>query len=122
MLNRGRNSAQLGFFLGFADQLNHQHPLYMLAGKINWKLRELARKLSLDVLGVYLPKLKRYQQVLSQQRDDNNKVYSLHEPDVKCYSKGKEHKNLSLALNRRLSQIISVKADAKDGLAIMKEQ
>ena len=40
MLNKGKNSAQLGFFLGFADQLNHQHPLYLLAGKINWRLFE----------------------------------------------------------------------------------
>jgi len=44
MLNKGKNSAELGFFLGFADRLNHQHPLYMLAGKINWKLFEDAFK------------------------------------------------------------------------------
>jgi IS5 family transposase len=30
--------------------------------------------------------------VLSQKRGDTDKIYSLHEPDVKCYSKGKEHK------------------------------
>lgn len=36
--------------------------------------------------------LKLYQRVLTQARGDNNKIYSLHEPDVKCYSKGKEHK------------------------------
>ena len=29
---------------------------------------------------------------MSQKRGDSNKIYSLHEPNVKCYSKGKEHK------------------------------
>ena len=43
-------------------------------------------------LGAHLPALKLYQQVLSQKRGDTGKIYSLHEPDVKCYSKGKEHK------------------------------
>ena len=55
-------------------------------------LRELARKLPLVRLGLYLPQLKLYQQVLSQERGDSNKIYSLHEPNVKCYCKGKEHK------------------------------
>ena len=61
----------------------------IIAGRL---VRELARKLSLERLGVYLPSLKLYQRVLSQKRGDSNKIYSLHEPDVKCYSKGKEHK------------------------------
>lgn len=30
--------------------------------------------------------------VLTQKRADSDKICSLHEPDVKCYSKGKEHK------------------------------
>lgn len=30
--------------------------------------------------------------ILSQKREDTNKVYSLHEPDVECISKGKAHK------------------------------
>ena len=30
--------------------------------------------------------------VLSQQREDKNKVYSIHEPQVLCIAKGKEHK------------------------------
>jgi IS5 family transposase len=30
--------------------------------------------------------------VLKQQRDDKNKVYSIHEPKVLCIAKGKEHK------------------------------
>ena len=33
-----------------------------------------------------------YYRVPSQNRKSKNKVYSLHEPDVVCISKGKEHK------------------------------
>ena len=33
-----------------------------------------------------------YYRVLSQNRKSKNKVYSLHEPDVVCVSKGKDHK------------------------------
>ena len=61
----------------------------IIAGRL---VREITRKLPLERLGVYLPELKIYQRVLSQKRTDSNKIYSLHEPDVKCYSKGKEHK------------------------------
>ena len=61
----------------------------IIAGRL---VRELGRKLPLEKLGKYLPDLKIYQRVLSQKRGDSDKIYSLHEPDVKCYSKGKEHK------------------------------
>lgn len=33
-----------------------------------------------------------YFRVLSQKRDSKDKIYSLHEPEVQCISKGKEHK------------------------------
>lgn len=61
----------------------------IIAGRL---VRDIARKLPLARLGIHLPALKLYQLVLSQKRSDTNKIYSLHEPDVKCYSKGKEHK------------------------------
>lgn len=61
----------------------------IIAGRL---LRDIARKLPLERLGTHLPALKLYQRVLSQKRGDTNKIYSLHEPDVKCYAKGKEHK------------------------------
>ena len=61
----------------------------IIAGRL---VREIARKLPLASLGLYLTSLKLYQRVLSQKRGDSNKIYSLHQPDVKCYSKGKEHK------------------------------
>lgn len=63
--------------------------IQVIAGRL---LRDIARKLPLESLGKHLPDLKLYQAVLSQKRGDSNKIYSLHEPNVKCYSKGKDHK------------------------------
>ena len=62
--------------------------------------------------------------VLTQQRDDSNKIYSIHEPEVLCISKGKEHKqykfgNKSSFAYTRVSGIIvgamAVEGNAYDG-------
>ena len=55
-------------------------------------VRELQRKLPSNSLESYGSSLALYEKVLNQKRQDSNKVYSLHEPHVKCYTKGKEHK------------------------------
>ena len=57
-----------------------------IAGRL---VRELKRKL---VPGRYDKDLELFQRVLNQKRADKNKVYSLHESEVQCISKGKEHK------------------------------
>ena len=74
---------------GAKDARKANKRIKIIAGRL---IRELARKLPLDRLGVHLKNLKLYHRVLSQKRDDKDKIYSLHEPDVKCYAKGKEHK------------------------------
>ena len=66
----------------------------IIAGRLD---RDLCRKLPLVSLGKYLPDLKIFQIVLSQKRGDSDKIYNLHEPDVKCYSKGKEHKKFEFS-------------------------
>ncbi len=54
--------------------------------------------------------------VLTQKRDDTNKVYSVHEPEVLCISKGKEHKQYefvnknSFAYTRKSGIIVGVMA------------
>lgn len=55
-------------------------------------VRELERKLNPDSLNRYATDLSLFKTVLAQKRSDSGKVYSLHEPEVKCYTKGKEHK------------------------------
>jgi IS5 family transposase len=37
MLAKPKNKQQLGFFSTFEEQLNHQHPLYILANRVDWK-------------------------------------------------------------------------------------
>jgi transposase, IS5 family len=60
-----------------------------IAGRLT---RELERKLTPQSLQKWGSDLQLFQKVLSQKKDDSNKIYSLHEPGVKCFSKGKEHK------------------------------
>ena len=60
-----------------------------IAGRL---VRELERKLNPDSLNRYATDLSLFKTVLAQKRSDSGKIYSLHEPDVKCYTKGKEHK------------------------------
>ena len=54
----------------------------------------LVRELERNLVGRkgYEKMFELYYKVLSQNRKSKNKVYSLHEPDVVCVSKGKEHK------------------------------
>ena len=61
----------------------------IIAGRL---VRELYRKLTPEQLSIHMLSLELFQRALAQQRSDSNKIYSLHEPEVKCYSKGKEHK------------------------------
>jgi IS5 family transposase len=53
-------------------------------------VRELERKL--HNINKYSDLLDLFTRVLDQIRGDKNKIYSLHEPQVQCISKGKEHK------------------------------
>ncbi len=56
------------------------------------QVRDLERKLAPDARARHNLDLELYKKVLAQKRSDSNKIYSLHEPQVKCYTKGKEHK------------------------------
>jgi transposase, IS5 family len=60
-----------------------------IAGRL---VRELERKLNADLLNRYSTDLSLFRKVLTQKRNDTGKIYSIHEPEVKCYTKGKEHK------------------------------
>lgn len=60
-----------------------------IAGRL---VREIERKLPSGNLQHYLNDLALYHKILSQKKGDSNKTYSIHEPHVKCYTKGKQHK------------------------------
>lgn len=58
----------------------------------NALLRDLTRKLPECVRAARHEEFERYHKAIDQERKDTNKIYSLHEPEVYCISKGKEHK------------------------------
>ena len=83
----------------YRDQRFRHHPknrkkvlkadkkLRTMAGRL---VRELKRNLGDN--SVYAEIIQRFQGVLSQRRNSRKKIYSIHEPEVQCISKGKEHK------------------------------
>ena len=58
----------------------------------NKMLRELDRKMSESQREVYKNDIELYKRVVNQQKDDKDKIYSLHKPFTKCIAKGKAHK------------------------------
>jgi transposase, IS5 family len=77
-----------------------------IAGRL---VRELGRKLP---SGKYTTTLLLFSKVLSQKREDKNKICSLHESHVQCMSKGKAHKKYEFGSK------VSITATAKNGVII----
>jgi len=83
------------------DQRFHHHPkrkkkahaaarkIKVIAGRV---LRDVERKIDAPHKEKYKEMFDIYNKVLAQQRNSENKIYSLHQPHVKCISKGKEAK------------------------------
>ena len=78
-------------------------------------IRELRRVLPCYVLFEHIQKdFLFYERVLNQQLNDRNKIYSLHEPDVYCIAKGKDHKpyeygnKVSIAATAKTNIIVGV--------------
>jgi transposase, IS5 family len=74
---------------GHAKARKANKKIKTIAGRLT---RELERKLPVERLQQWGSELQLFQKVLNQKKSDSNKIYSLHEPHVKCFSKGKEHK------------------------------
>jgi IS5 family transposase len=58
----------------------------------NALIRELKRKMEKATVEKYQEKLDLYEKAVNQERNDKNKVYSLHKPFTQCIAKGKAHK------------------------------
>ena len=56
--------------------------------------RDIQRKIEdrVELKSIFLPELALAKRLLTQERQDKNKLYSLHAPEVECISKGKAHK------------------------------
>ena len=77
-------------------------------------IRQLRNHLPENILNASQIRFQRYDKVLSQGKKDSHKIYSLHEPDVYCMSKGKPHKpyefgcKVSLALTANTGIIVGM--------------
>jgi IS5 family transposase len=82
-----------------------------IAGRL---VRDLERKLTAN--SGHQNTIILFKKVLSQQRKDSNKIYSIHEPEVQCISKGKEHKKyefgnkVSIATTQTTGVIVGVES------------
>ena len=92
--------------------------LRTLAGR---QLRDLTRQLSAQGSGVFehfSAQLALMRRVVEQERSDRDKIYSLHEPTVRCIAKGKAHQKYefgaktSLAVLPGSNVIVGVKSYA----------
>jgi len=99
--------------------------LKVIAGRL---MRELERKLPAAVRQEQQPNFALYGRVLRQQPADRDKIYSLHEPQVYCLSKGKEHKRYefgskaSVVMTKTASVIVAAVAHEEnlyDGDALL---
>jgi len=69
----------------------------------NALLRDVLRKLPESSLAGRHEELENYRRVVNQNRQDKNKIYSLHEPGVICISKGKEHRKYEFGAKAALA-------------------
>lgn len=81
------------------DQRFRNHPKNKSkVGKADKKVKTIAGRLVRELERNLMPNSKHqsdldlYKRILNQKKSDRNKIYSVHEPDVQCISKGKEHK------------------------------
>lgn len=85
--------------------------LKTIAGRL---VRELQRKLPEGQLSVYQHELDLFTRAINQQKNDKDKIYSLHEPDVACIAKGKVAKKfefgskVSVALSKNRNIVLGV--------------
>ena len=94
-----------------------QRKLRIIAGRL---VRELQRKLPVEVAQSQQENFALYRRVLDQKPKETGKVYSLHEPQVYCMAKGKEHKKYefgskaSVAMTKKSGVIVAAMAHEKN--------
>ena len=65
-------------------------------------VNDISRKMSDAQMSFYRKDIDLYHRVIRQERGDKDKVCSLHEPEVECISKGKEHKKYEFGNKRAI--------------------
>ena len=110
------------------DQRFREHPkrrkkanaaarkIKVIAGRL---VRDLERKMTVEQLKKYEHDLQLFHRVLNQEQKGTNKVYSLHEPDVRCITKGKEAKKYEFG--NKVSLVKTMKSGIIVGALSFKE-
>jgi IS5 family transposase len=83
--------------------------LRVIAGRL---LRDVRRKCSKAQLLAYAESFALFEKVLTQEVGGPDHIYSLHEPDVYCLAKGKDHKLYEFGSK------VSVAVDAESGIIV----
>ena len=109
--------ARLSHLRRFRQARGEQRKLRVYLGRT---LRDIKRKCPFWVSDVRLRRLLEISQaVFEQKRGDKDKVYSIHAPEVKCYSKGKARKRyefgskVSVAVSAKTCWVLGVKSFTK---------
>jgi IS5 family transposase len=82
-----------------------------IAGRL---VREIKRKLERTSLARHQEQIEIFEKVLSQKKDDKNKIYALHALEVACIAKGKEHKKyefgslVAVAVTQKSNVVVAV--------------
>lgn len=83
------------------DSYNGKHPKRAKTAKkakkrlrtiANVQIRDIKRNMSEELQEKYKEKLELYEKAVNQEKNDQDKVYSLHKSFTKCIAKGKVHK------------------------------
>jgi IS5 family transposase len=77
--------------------------LKTILGRVYRDLQRQMPQQSERVQARFLEPLARIEQLLRQQRNDSNKIYSLHAPEVECIAKGKAHKKYEFGVKVSLA-------------------
>ncbi len=77
-------------------------------------VRDLERILNPESLFEHSIGIELYKRALVQKKGNKSKLYSLHEPAVKCYSKGKDHKKFEFGskVSIAICQVTGIKIGA----------
>lgn len=72
--------------------------------------RDISRQLEKreDLKEIFLPYLNRVNQLLNQDKQTKNKLYSLHAPEVECIGKGKAHKKYEFGVKTSLMRKLKI--------------
>lgn len=73
----------------------------------NALLNDITRKIVPEVRAKLDRELEIYSRAVNQKRNGKNKIYSLHEPEVACIAKGKEHKKYEFGNKVAFAQTIT---------------